>query len=156
MPECVIAARRALIFLAAAPAWLAAAALLLWLWPAKPAAGHLALLALLGAIVVELCLRGFHKIPFACSYLPGRANVYYIFFMYAVLLVPVLDWAAQTEWNALESTRRYLIAALVLLAAFIAARWHTVFRTHEKSAEIRFEEQQPPVVLELGLRCDQL
>src|SRR5205823_3255367 len=77
---CLKAIRRALFLLAAGPVWAAWAAVLLSIWPRQPAAGHLAVLGLLGTIVVELCLVDFHKIPFACSYLPGKANVYYLFF----------------------------------------------------------------------------
>jgi hypothetical protein len=154
LPDCTRANRSALLVLAAAPVWLLSAALLLSLWPVRPAAGHLFLLAFFAAILVELCLLVFHKIPFTCSYLPGKANVYYLFFMYAVLLVPTLDWMAQAEWDALASIRRYAVAALVLLAAFIAVRSVTTARANAYLAEIRFEELEPSVILELGLRQD--
>ena len=94
VPECVNSTRRTLIFLGAAPVWLISAALLLWLWPVNAAVGHLLLLALLAAILIELCLYNFHKIPFTCSYLPGKANIYLIFFGGVFLLIPTLDWAA--------------------------------------------------------------
>ena len=70
----------------------------------RPAAGHLIVLGLLGMILVEACLYGFHKIPFTCSYLPGKANVYYLFFAYAILSVTFLDRAAVLERNALQTS----------------------------------------------------
>jgi hypothetical protein len=71
---CVAANRRSLYTLALLPVWIAAAALFFWLWPRQIAAEHLALLAALGIGIAELGLHGFHKIPFTCSYLPGKLH----------------------------------------------------------------------------------
>lgn len=155
LPNCMNATRRTLIFLAA-PVWLILAVILLWLWPVAPATGHLILLALLAAILIELCLHNFHKIPFACSYLPGKANIYVIFFACVFLLVPTFDWAAQAEWNALESVNRYLVAASVLLAALIVLRSRNISVARDRSAQVHFEELEPPAILELGIRRDDL
>ncbi len=70
------AIRRSLWVIALAPVWLLLALLLFFRWPTWQVAGHLVVLALVGMIVVELCLHGFHKFPFACSYLPGQPKVH--------------------------------------------------------------------------------
>ena len=114
MPDCLKATRRSLFTLAVTPVWMIWAGVMLWLWPWQPAAGHLVVLGLLGTILVEVCLYGFHKIPFTCSYLPGKANVYYLFIAYAMLSVTFLDRAAVMERNALESSAQYTIVLLVL------------------------------------------
>lgn len=56
---------------ALAPALMLLAVLFIFPWPH----GHLVALRLVCVIVVELCLHGFHELPFACSYLPGQPTV---------------------------------------------------------------------------------
>jgi len=55
----------------------------------EPAAGHLAVLGLPGAILAELCLANFHKIPFTCSYLPGRSYAHMAFLSFVGVMVVV-------------------------------------------------------------------
>ncbi len=60
------ALRWALYMLGLAPVWFASAMLFLGPWPWQAAVSHLAVLWLLGIALTELCLSGFHKIPFTC------------------------------------------------------------------------------------------
>ena len=83
-------------------------------------------LGLLGTILVEACLYGFHKIPFTCSYLPGKANVYYLFFAYTMLSVTFLDRAAVLERNALQSPGQFTIVLVALTISIILVRWRTL------------------------------
>jgi len=145
------AARRSLLALAVLPVWTIWAGVFLWLWPLRPALEHLAVLALLGTVLVDACLYGFHKIPFTCSYLPGKANIYYVFFPSAMLSIWILDRAALLERSALENKVRYAIVLLIMSVAAVLLRWCTVVLSRSEGAEVRFEEVEPPVVLELGL-----
>jgi hypothetical protein len=154
LPDYLKATRRSLFTLAVAPVWLIWAGVLLWLWPARPAAGHLIVLGLLGTILAEACLYRFHKIPFTCSYLPGKANVFYLFLAYATLTVYLLDKAAQLEQNASQSTARYTAVLLVMGAVAIMLRWLTSVLSRSEEAELSFEEEETPTVLELGLHKD--
>ena len=154
VPGWLKATRRSLFTLAVAPVWTIWAAVLLWLWPWRPAAGHLAVLGLLGTILVEACLYGFHKIPFTCSYLPGKANVYYLFFAYALLAVTFLDRAAVLERNTLQNLAQYATVLLVLTISAVLVRWRTWASSQAEGAELRFEELALPAVLELGLYRD--
>jgi hypothetical protein len=154
VPDCLKATRRSLFTLAVAPVWMIWAVVLLRLWPWQPAAGHLVVLGLLGTILVEVCLLNFHKIPFTCSYLPGKANVYYLFFAYTMLSVTFLDRAAGLERNALQSPRQFAIVLVALTVAIILVRWRTFDLVQSEGAELRFEELEPPAILELGLHRD--
>ncbi len=151
---CLKATRRSLFTLAVVPVWTIWAAVLLWLWPWRQAAGHLIVLGLLGTILVEACLYGFHKIPFTCSYLPGKANVYYLFFAYAMLSVTLLDRAAVLERNALQSPAQFIMVLFVLSISAVLVRWRTWAFSQSEGAELRFEELETPAVLELGLYRD--
>jgi hypothetical protein len=62
-PRYVTARRRALLVASVAPVWIASTAVYFWMWPWRPALGHLVALALLGIILVEIALYGTQKIP---------------------------------------------------------------------------------------------
>jgi hypothetical protein len=144
----LVAVRRSLLVIALAPVWLVLAVLFLFRWPTWPVAGHLVVLGLVGLIVVELCLDGFHKLPFACSYLPGQPKVYVVFWGLLLVLAPLS--AARVERGMLNRLFSYLcmVALLVVTATF--ARWRTT--ASAKSAEgLVFEEEYPPELLALGL-----
>jgi len=149
--DCLSATRRSLLTLAVAPVWMIWAGVLLWLWPLRPAAEHLAVLGLLGAILVEACLQDFHKIPFTCSYLPGKANVYHLFFLYAMLSVYLLDRSATLELNSFRNTAQYTIVLIVMTIVAILMRRRTEMLARSDGQELRFEEEGDPAVIELGL-----
>ena len=76
MTECLEGARRSLLLLSAAPVWAVSAVFCFWRWSWRAAAGHLPILALFGLTLAELCLHNFDKIPFTCSYLPGKSQIH--------------------------------------------------------------------------------
>ena len=95
--ECLVARRRSLLVLSVLPLWLGSAALFLSIWPWRAALGHLVVLALLGVILSELCLAGAQKIPFTCSWLPGKSNFHITFWMCTALVVQIIGRAAEYE-----------------------------------------------------------
>lgn len=146
--EYLAAVRRSLLVIALAPVWLLLAVLFLFRWPTWPVAGHLVVLGLVGVIVVELCLDGFHKLPFACSYLPGQPKVFVVFWGLLLVLVPLS--AARVERGMLNRPFSYLCMVALLVVAAALARWRTT--ASAKSAEgLVFEEEYPPELLALGL-----
>jgi hypothetical protein len=58
---------------------LLAASIILVMRPWRPAVEHLILLGLFGVMVAELCLQGDQKIPFTCSWLPGKSKFHIAF-----------------------------------------------------------------------------
>jgi hypothetical protein len=145
----VAATRRSLQLLAVVPVWLLSAALACGFRPASQGAAHLAVLALLGIILVELCLVGFYKVPFTCSYLPGKTNIQFAFWGFAIVLLAVIVPCAEFEMRALHQADRYgfMISLLVGLAVALFA-----YNDHRaKSAVIYFEETPDAVITTLGL-----
>jgi hypothetical protein len=146
--EYLAAVRRSLLAIALAPVWLLLTVLFLFRWPTWQVAGHLAVLGLVGVIVVELCLQGFHKFPFACSYLPGQSKVHVVFWGFLLVLVPLS--AARVERQMLSRSFSYLCTVALLATIAAAARWRTA--ASAKSTErLVFEEAYPPELLALGL-----
>ena len=152
--ECLAARRRTLIVLALAPVWMLSSALFLSLWPWKPAVFHVAILALLGAIIVEACLHGAQKIPFTCSWLPGRSNFHITFWFCAGLLMTIVNKGVEFEQQALRSAGIGTVTLIALGIVALLARWRTEARAHTEKGEMQFEDDLPPVILGLGLHRD--
>lgn len=152
VPECLKASRRSLYALAA-PVWLVLAAFLFWLWPWRAAAQHLGLLALLGIIVGELRLHRFHKIPFTCSYQPGksRINIAALAFGGAVFL---MEKGAAVEEAALRSRALYVALGSGLIAAAVLCWWRTRAEAQSEGLSLEFDDPPEPAILPLGLYRD--
>jgi hypothetical protein len=112
--------------------------------------GHVAFLAAFGLLIVELALTGFAKVPFTCSYLPGKANLKIMFGVYWGLLIIVSEIVTDVEQRALDHTLGYAwlmgITLLAWLAAALRGRW-----ARARIPALRFEEQPEPAVVGLGL-----
>jgi len=149
-PAILPAARRSLLTLSAAPVWIGCAAIFLWMWPWRPVAIHLAALALLAGILADVCLFGFRKIPFTCSYLPGKSKVHLTFWFCSLLILSIIQLAVNWEVRALKTSLGWVavLAGLGLLA--LAARISTNFRSRE-DREVQWEESHSDETIVLGL-----
>lgn len=150
-PDFVTARRRALMAVSVVPVSAAAAALFLWMWPWQPAIGHLVALALLGMILVELCLSGTPKIPFTCSYLPGKSRMHIAIYVAVVLLFPLTIVAVEFERDALQNTLRYSAMATVLLIAWIGTWARSLWPGNPAVEPPQFEDETAGAVVTLEL-----
>jgi hypothetical protein len=147
------AVRKALLVLGAVPVW-TISLVLLAVWPPMQALEHLALLILTGVLLVEISLYRFRKIPFTCSYVPGKSKLHVRFGVYAVALLFVADRGAAFEYWALWHNLGFLA---LLAALFCAAAW-----AHRRTAEfagarenhIQFEDAADAEIFALDLRRD--
>jgi hypothetical protein len=152
-PACLKAGRRALLALSAAPLWLISAAVYLWLWPWRPVAAHLVVLGLLGVLLCDVCLQNFRKIPFTCSFLPGKSRVH----MAALGVWPIIAMSAEAvawEGRALDRPARYAEMIAVIAAVAVAARWRAARLAKSEEAAMLFEEALPPTIQTLGLSVE--
>jgi len=151
--ETLAASRRALLLLAVAPVWLATAVACIWIPPDLQNAAHLVVLGLLGMIEADLCLLRFRKIPFACSYLPGKSRVHMVILIALCVLVTGPD-TALLERHALRQVGSTLLMLVLLIVAWVMVRRMTIALARGEEQELRFEEEMSPVVMELGLHRD--
>ena len=151
--ECLEGARRSLLLLSAAPVWAVSAVSCFWRWPWRPAAGHLAILALIGLILAELCLYKFDKIPFTCSYLPGKSHIH-MAILGAFSLLGFTIMSTEYERQALEEPVRFVPALIGLVCVWACARWRTAAHARSEEAGVQFEEAEDPAILALGLNRD--
>jgi hypothetical protein len=141
--------RRGLLLLSVAPAWAVAAALGAGFRPWTQVAMHLAVLAAVGWILAELCLIGVEKIPFACSYLPGKTNLQYLFWGLTVVFLVVAMQLANEEVKLLGHPVEF--AGLVGILAAIGAGLWGLNRRKAREAVLYYEELEPVVIQTLGL-----
>jgi hypothetical protein len=120
----IAAARRTLIFLAVLPVWFCAALLSLGFRPLFQSAAHLVVLALMGSIMTELSLIGLSKIPFACSYLPGKSNIQYLFWGFLIIFLPISMMFAKYEQKILDYPFQFafMIGVLAAVALVLCVR----------------------------------
>jgi len=144
--------RIVLFFLTVAPACVVIAIVSLPLYSWDQVVVHCAALFLFGLVFVDLSLLRFHKIPFTCSWLPGRANVQFAFWAYLLVLIPLTDHVAQWEQHALETPARRAVMLAYLSTLAICVR--LISRYSDRAAAIRFEEVPEPVIVGLDLQRD--
>ncbi len=142
------ATRAALLILGVAPIWLLSAALALHTRPWNAVAEHLVFLAFIGWLLVELALIRFDKVPFTCSYLPGKTNVA-VFWGFAYVFLTLGILLALFEEGALRNARKYLL--LLVLTAAISFVLRVFNRIRVRNVELYFEEQFPDEITRLGL-----
>jgi len=149
--QCLDARRRALFAVSVAPAWLLSAAVLFPLWPWRLAAAHLAVLAFLGIILAEFSFDGIQRIPFTCSYLPGKSNLHFTFWLWFFLLFLGLMGAVMNERKAFASPA----ATIAVLVGLGIPALFCVLRNNRLAgptrAELRFEEVPPDRLLSLDI-----
>jgi hypothetical protein len=146
------AVRRSFLLLAIAPVWSAFAVVLFRALPSRAAAAHLAALAMLGVMLADVCMGGFGKIPFTCSYQPGKGNLQFAVWGVVVLL-PLVVLAASFEWMHLQRTRGQLIFALALVLPAAWLRWWTRKRLQSVGG-LLFEDVEEPPIVSLELTVD--
>jgi hypothetical protein len=146
------AVRATWLMLGVVPVWLAVAGYLLGShvrgWPAL---GHLGMLALLGVLVVELCLQTFQKIPFTCSYLPGKGNLHFAFWASLAGFIWLVNEGTKLESRLLQRVSGTLWMLVVLAVLALVARGATEVRMRGEE-ELVFEEAYEVQMVSLDLR----
>ena len=147
------ASRRPLFVIGLAPVLAGSAAALFSLWPWQPAAEHLIVLALWGSIVAYACLYGFQKVPFTCSYLPGKSQLHMRIGAVALAL-PALASFVSLEIGQLGKAAAFWKLAAAMAVITLIARRLTVAQANDEFAEVLFEEAETPAVLTLSIQKD--
>ncbi len=149
-PQAYFAAARTLfLLLGVLPALVLAILLGVRLAPRQQVEVHVALILLLGWVLVEIALFKFEKVPFTCSYLPGKMNVQVVFWG-AVFLVTLLSVTASLYEQQVLRDPWHDGAMLATLAA-AGLLLSAVNRHRATSAILYFEEVAPEVITTLGL-----
>ena len=143
-------ARTALWTLGVAPVALVTTPIYLALWGPGLALAHTVFWILMAGALTELLVYRFHKVPFACSYVPGKANVKLLWPLYALALTAYASWTARLELWLLGSPLWWGVACGTLLAGLVTviARRR---RALASASPLQYEEAVDPAVLVLGV-----
>jgi hypothetical protein len=148
--ECLSGVRKAMFVFGVLPLFVALAPLyaLLWGWPA--ALFHTFFDIALSLLLIELLLVKFHRIPFTCSYLPGKSNITAFWFIYwwgfatyAYSMASLEAWALQ---RPLRMAGFYLLGCAVVAATYFYRNQHLA-----EGFTLVFEDQPEPVIRTLNL-----
>ena len=143
-------ARTALWMLGVAPVALVTCPIYLALWGPRLAFAHTVFWVLMAGLLAELLLFRFRKVPFACSYVPGKANVKLLWPLYALALTAYASWTARFELWLLGSPLRWSVACGTLLACLVAAiAWRR--QALASASPLQYEEAVDPAVQVLGV-----
>jgi hypothetical protein len=109
----------------------------------------LLLLAIFGVLAIEMSLIGFAKLPFTCSFLPGKANLQYVVWGFVLGTMLITIFVLTCEQPAVTSPARFTVIAASMGAIVLGLRlWN---HTREREAELYFEEKPEPPLITLGL-----
>ena len=138
------------LILGVAPVMAGIVAFLLAASPWRPALGHFWVMFWLGILLVEVCLYSFPKIPFTCSYLPGKAGIHFAFWVSVLFLIRLVHEAAELEGRLLPGLLSSVVMIVLVALAAIGMRHLSASRA-ASNEPLLFEEAYPAEVTSLGL-----
>jgi hypothetical protein len=143
----VAGARLALLLAIVAPIAVAAGFLGISLWGIGPGAIHFGVTAALGMLLVDVLLVGLRKIPFACTYYPGRSRAPTLWPFFVMAFVVYAYVLADAEHAAMTS-RFVLGVLLVSIAVAIAGLAHLRRTSLQRPPRLVYEEEEPGRIFE--------
>jgi hypothetical protein len=112
----------------------------LMIWSPQRALKHIAYVSLLSLMLIELLLIKFEKLPFTCSYIPGKANIKAWWPVYLLAFSFYCFGTAAIEQILLNYPIPYTIFMLIAVALLIGLNWYRSFCL-KRISSIRFEEE---------------
>jgi hypothetical protein len=115
------------------------------LWGAWSAVAHAAICTVMGWLLVEILLMGVVKIPFTCSYFPGRSRVGTLWSLYLTGFATYSFTTAAWEVEFLARPR----AVAIFIAVIASAITVLTIRRHRHLASLhglRFHEEDPGAI----------
>ena len=148
--ECLSGVRKAMFVFGVLPLFTALLPLYVFLWGWATALFHTFFDVALSLLLIELLLLKFHKIPFTCSYLPGKANLTTLWFVYWLGFATYAYSMASLEVWILDRPLRiigfYLLGIAMVVTAYIYRN-----RYLSEGFTLVFEDEPEPVVRTLNL-----
>jgi hypothetical protein len=133
------------------PAFVVSLLLLLWFGASWARFIHICALSAIGVALVNAVVVISHKLPFTCSWTPGKVNVLVTFFGGVIVGIPLASVVAKLELILLRASlgKELLIVGAVLLAAI--SEW-LPRKVPGALKPLSFEEKDEPALVSLNLR----
>ena len=145
----IAATRRTLQLFGVLPVLVASAGLAYHFRPLSHAYRHIGFLAIFGCILVEVGLFHFDKVPFTCSFVPGKTNIQVIFWGGAFVFMMLSLLFGMYELKALDRLSSYAILMGCSMAV-VGGLW-TFNRIRARTAVLYYDEVLPEIITRLGL-----
>lgn len=142
--------RTAMLWFGVVPLFVALSPFYFTWWPPGAALAHLAFSITISALLIEALTMELRKIPFTCSYPPGKANVTILWVGYWVgFLIYAFSMANLESWMVKKPVR--LIPFYLVVAAIFAGFEWWRRRADAVGVALIFDDAADPAVLTLGL-----
>ncbi len=104
----------------------------------------------LGGLFIEVLFLRFHKIPFACSYLPGKAKVHFFWLVYFVAFILYVSLISRIELALLQKPSLFFLFLGISFFTFLGLRIYQNNYLFNKW-QIIYEDKPDPVMVTLLL-----
>ncbi|MGA3238647.1 MAG: hypothetical protein ABSG03_20310 [Bryobacteraceae bacterium] len=147
--DCLAAVRKWIVLCGIGPLFLLLAPLEFAFFPWPVALFHLAFGVTLSVLLVEIMFFGFQKIPFTCSYFPGKTNLVFLGVIYVFGFSLYSGVMAALESRLIQVPLAAAAFFLAAGAALVLSRWQDR-RTGAETA-LEYQDDGNPAVRTLGL-----
>lgn len=97
-------------------------------------------------LFMEVLFLKYHKIPFACSYLPGKTKAHYLWWLYLVSFIGYVSLISSLELALLKNPSSFVFFLGISLFFFLALRIYQKKVLYKKMVLIYAEEPEPVIV----------
>jgi len=119
-----------------------------FLWGWQLAFYHCLFGMIVSLLLMEVLFINYHKIPFACSYLPGKAKLHLYWIIYIISFLIYAFLMSSIEYRILNSPLNLLIfygVVFLIIVVLKVSQNHFIY----KKLEILYEEMPEPVMVTL-------
>jgi len=118
------------------------------LWGAETSLYHSAFCLFLSSFVMFLLFVDLNKIPFTCTYLPGKEKIHLLWLFYFILFISYLTSFSGLEYKMLMHPTDFITFYVVLLLLYLALKVFQNFYMY-KRIKIIYEDNPEPVMIGL-------
>ncbi len=111
---------------------------------------HMALVGVLMLLLIELRLYEWHKIPFTCSYLPGRRNLWQTMGSYLLLFAALIPTIAYFE----ARLRSFALLACAAALSMVYFPLRAARQSRWKMVPLLFDELDEPLIAAVRLKVE--
>jgi len=138
--------KKGVFFYTLIPLFAALFVIYFFLWGGETAFYHCLYGLVVSTLLMEALFQGYHKIPFACAYLPGKAKMHLFWIVYLFSFLAYIVFLSSLEKKLLQAPSRFLIFYGVVFGLFLVLQIYQRYFNYRK-CDIIYEEKPEPVMV---------
>lgn len=140
--------RKGIFFFTLLPMYAFFFAVYTYLWGLESAFLHSIYGLIIGVVTMEVLFFSYRKIPFACSYLPGKSRIQFLWLVFVFGFIFYLSFFSFIEFNLFKNPSWFLIFFAIMALAVVGIE---IFQRHFllEKLKILYEETPEPVMVTL-------